>query len=123
MSFETDRYELRYLGMDRGFGLLSKIGTSLYEQHKEVLWILGPLITHLVACLHDHSGMVRQKALIYFRAMDVAHLNHLLKIWQSYFVICDDVRMKMQMLLQMTLLNALFPALPVLEWDNVLSAL
>lgn len=72
---------MRFVGLDHGFGLLSKMSESLIKKYDSYLWLFGPLVTYLMSCVLDEEEHVRLKSVSLLRSLDPSRLDILVAIW------------------------------------------
>ncbi|KAI3646681.1 hypothetical protein MP228_009609 [Amoeboaphelidium protococcarum] len=122
-TFEHANWQVRFVGLDHGFGLLSKMSESLIKKYDSYLWLFGPLVTYLMSCVLDEEEHVRLKSVSLLRSLDPSRLDILVAIWQQYLLILDDVEQKIKVLQVMVYINGVFPALHLLSWSAVFQLL
>ncbi|KAG0232463.1 hypothetical protein BGW42_008181, partial [Actinomortierella wolfii] len=147
-QFERADWELRFIQLDRVFGLFSKLDDAFamkilfqhtplerpqspqrqselyFEDHEplRILGFLGPVFSCMVSCIWDKTDAVRTKASSLLRALQPVNVYYALKAWEIYFV-SSSMDVQRELCRLMIGLNNQFPGWRIMSYGLIFDLL
>lgn len=124
INFDESSWETQFASLDNLFGLFSNLNDRFLTKYFKEIWIFGPFVNYLVSSLFAEEEAVRTKTAAFFRSTDGQTLSNIIRCWEVYFTAtADDPAAMCHVINLMIILNNMYPALLVLDWNVLLETL